>query len=219
MNEWIRVNGIVLSSMPIGEYDRRLLLLTAELGKISAFAKGARRPGSQLLSATRLFAAGQFDLYAGRSSYTVKAAAIKNFFEFLSEDPEALCYASYFAEIADYFGQENAEAGELLKTLYMALRSLCHEKLSRSLVRYVYELKTLQLEGEAPPQPDIEVGESAAKAWEYVLSSPPEKCYFFGLAPEGFRDFSRAVADLRSRLVDKNFRSLRVLEEFLSLQI
>jgi DNA repair protein RecO (recombination protein O) len=205
--------------MPMGEYDKRLLLLTAENGKISAFAKGARRPGSNLLGATRLFAFGRFELYAGRSSYTVKAAEIKNYFEFLSEDPEAYCYASYFAEIADYFGQEGAEAEGALKTLYMALYSLGNAKLSRPLVRYTYELKMMQMEGEAPQAPPVELSESADRAWNYVMESPPEKCFFFLLEPDSFRNFSQAVADVRNRVIDRNFRSLKVLEDFLSLDV
>ena len=216
MNDWISVSGIVLSAMPMGEYDKRLLLLTAENGKISAFAKGARRPGSMLLSSTRLFAFGRFELYAGRNSYTVKAAQIHRYFESLSEAPEAFCYASYFTEIADYFGQEGIAAAEPLKTLVMALYSLENPRLKRPLVRYTYELKMMQLEGEAPETPRIELGESAARAWAYVLSSPPEKCFNFLLEPDSFRNFSQAVADIRNRVIEKPFKSLRVLEDFIN---
>ena len=135
------VRGMVISSMPIGEYDRRLEILTDSRGRISAFARGARKPSSPLVSISRVFAFGEFDLYEGRNSYSVNAARISNYFEELTKDVELSYYGFYFLEIAAYFTREGLDATEILKLLYQSLRALSLESLSHSLVRGIYELK------------------------------------------------------------------------------
>ncbi|MGN1021864.1 MAG: DNA repair protein RecO, partial [Lachnospiraceae bacterium] len=57
-NPYFEVTGMVIEVRPIGEYDRRVVLLTRERGKISAFAKSARKPTAPLHGTTDLFAFG-----------------------------------------------------------------------------------------------------------------------------------------------------------------
>ena len=150
MNQSITVTGMVLSATPIGENDKRVVILTKEKGKISAFAKGARRQNSPLVGVTNPFAFGEFELYEGRTSYNIMQANISNYFMELSTDFEGAYYGFYFMEIADYFTKEYNDEREMLKLLYQSMRALASGKINRELVRYIYELKTLVINGEAP---------------------------------------------------------------------
>lgn len=150
MNQSITVTGMVLSATPIGENDKRVVILTKEKGKISAFAKGARRQNSPLMGVTNPFAFGEFELYEGRTSYNIMQASISNYFMELSTDFEGAYYGFYFMEIADYYTKEYNDEREMLRLLYQSLRALASGKINRELVRYIYELKTLVINGEAP---------------------------------------------------------------------
>ena len=150
MNQSITVTGMILSATPIGEYDKRIVILTKEKGKISAFAKGARRQNSPLMGVTNPFSFGEFQLYEGRSSYNVMQAHITNYFMEMSADLEGAYYGFYFMEIADYYTKEYNDEKEMLKLLYQTMRALASGKISQELVRYIYELKVLVINGEAP---------------------------------------------------------------------
>ena len=115
MRDLIQTTGMVLYAAPVGEFDKRLILLTGDRGKITAFARGAKRTGSLLRAASRPFAFGTFTLSETRDAYNLYGAEIENYFEGLEQDVECACYASYFAEFAEYFGREGLEAREMLR--------------------------------------------------------------------------------------------------------
>lgn len=141
---------MVISSIPISEYDKRVVILTKEQGKISAFAKGARRPNSPLSGVTQPCLFGTFTIYVGRTSSTIHNVEISNFFSELRADIESAYYAFYFLEFADYYTREGNDEREMLKLLYQTMRILTKKVIPLRLVRYIFELKAVTVNGEGP---------------------------------------------------------------------
>lgn len=148
MNQSVTVTGIIMSATPIGEYDKRVVILTKEKGKISAFAKGARRPNSPIMGAVNPFTFGEFTIYEGRNSYTIQSAAVSNYFMELRENVEAAYYGFYFMEFANYYTRENNDETQMLKLVYQTMRALSGGRIPYRLIRYIYELKAAAVNGE-----------------------------------------------------------------------
>lgn len=217
MQENIEITGMVLKAEPIGEYDRRVVILTKEKGKLSAFAKGARRQGSRLLAATNPFSFGSFRLYAGRSSYNLLEANISNYFEGLRTDFEGAYYGMYFLEVMDYYTRENNDDKEMLKLLYQSLRALMHDKFPNDMVRYIFEMKAMVINGEFPGLPENgSFEDSTIYAVNYIMTSPVEKLYTFTVTDTVLAQLKEIADEYRRRYVDKSFKSLEILEEIKS---
>ncbi|GFI65222.1 DNA repair protein RecO [Lachnospiraceae bacterium] len=213
MQGHITVTGMVLKQSPVGEYDRHISLLTRERGKLSAFARGARKPGNKLTAATNPFAFGSFRLYEGKNSYTVGDAEIQNYFEELRTDYIGACYGMYFMEVADFYTRENNDEREMLKLLYQSLRALCASSLPDPLVRCIFECKAIAVNGEFPGVPrDGGLEASAVYALEYIAASSVEKLYTFTVTDSVLLQLQQVAKDYMKRFVGREFKSLEVLK-------
>ncbi|HEX5322770.1 MAG TPA: DNA repair protein RecO [Capsulimonadaceae bacterium] len=94
--------AIVLRRLHFGETDNILTLYTRERGRISAIAKGARKPISRLSGATEALTCVRFGLATGNSMDIVTQAEVKESFPLLRHDLQRLAHGMYFAELLSH---------------------------------------------------------------------------------------------------------------------
>ncbi len=144
------MTGIVLSAAPIGEYDKRLVILTKERGRISGFARGARRQNSSLLAAANPMVYGRFGIFEGRDSYTITSAEVGNYFPYFSTHLEDSYLAFYFLEFADRYTRENNDEQAMLELVYYTLTAVTKGRFDPQFLRRIFLWKALVVMGEAP---------------------------------------------------------------------
>ncbi len=213
MQDLIVVTGIVLKCENIGEFDRRIVLLTKERGKISAFAKGARRVGSKFLASTNPFSFGEFRLYEGRTSYSVNDAIISEYFEGFRDDYEKACYGMLFLELSDYYTVENSDETKMLNLLYVSLKALFHEKFSQSFVKDVFFIKAVCVNGEFQGIPDNKkYDESTVYAVNYIVNTPLNKLYTFTVSDKVKSELDEIASICYEKYIDRPLKSMEFLD-------
>ena len=213
MGQLITVTGMVLAAYPYSDYDKRLIVLTKERGKVTMFAKGARRQNSSLLAVCNSFVFGEFSVYEGRSSYNLMQAKVKNYFSELSTDFTKACYGFYFCELAEYYTREANDELPMLKLLYQSLRALGNKSIPDELVRYIFELRTLVISGECPVEfEELEAGASTRYTLQFIASSPLERLYTFTVSEEVLGELRAVLKEYRRLYMEGTYKSLEILE-------
>ncbi|HEY3412676.1 MAG TPA: DNA repair protein RecO [Armatimonadota bacterium] len=112
-----RANAIVLRRINLAETDKIVTFLTRELGKVSAVAKGSRRPASRLAGATELFGYCRVLFAVGLHLDVVTQVDVREAFPGIRSSLHKIAAASYMAELTDHLTEErhpNAEVFDLL---------------------------------------------------------------------------------------------------------
>ena len=117
-------DAIVLSRFDLGEADRVLTLITPELGKLKAIAKGIRRPASRLGGSLEPFAELTVALARGRTFDVVTEVRVGHAWLRLRDSLESAATAWYLAELADRSLEERHAAEPMYALLHRAYELL-----------------------------------------------------------------------------------------------
>lgn len=144
------VDGLVIRETTAGENDKRLVLLTADHGRVTVLAKGARSLRSKYMHATPLFTYGNYEITErGGVAWLRGASVIEPFFG-LQGDIERLSLASYFADLAYELSGPDEPAADLLRLCLNFLFALANEQKPKALVKAAFEFRAMCDAGYCP---------------------------------------------------------------------
>ena len=133
MSRTYKATGINLKSMPLGEADKLLTILTREFGLIRVVAPGARKQNSKLGGRSGLFVVNELLVAKGRSLDKITQAETLESYPGLSQNLAKLAASQYLAELVLCHALSEQPQEELYELLNEHLRRLeCLPKTSDS---------------------------------------------------------------------------------------
>ena len=206
----IRTKGIVLHEMPIKEQDKRILLFSKDYGKMVIFANGAKRAKSSLLAGTQPFVFGEFQVYEGKNSYTLKQVEIVESFYGLREDLKSLYYGLYLLEVCGQVIQEMDPNEELLRLLYISLTALKNQWQEPEIVRRIFEFRALSTLGFAPDlhQLNSNISEETVSILQYIQRVKSGRLYHFKMESTRFNEIEPIIHRYFHNYIGGDYKSL-----------
>ncbi len=210
----IKTKGIVLHEMSIKEQDKRILLFSVDYGKMVVFANGAKRSKSSLLAGTQPFVFGEFYLYEGQNTYTLKQVDIVESFYTLREDLPSLYYGLYLLEVCNHVVQEMDSNADLLRLLYMSLIALKKQMQDPEVIRRIFEFRGLSTLGLTPDldQDFFEMSQDTRDILLYLQQVKMERIYAFKIEKHCFYQIRQVIDGYFRHYVGGHYKSLEFIE-------
>lgn len=162
------LRGVVLRETETREADKILTVLTAERGKISVIARGARRKNCKFAACAQPLAYSEWTLYQRGDWYYANEGTTLELFNGLRADLPAMALGFYLSELTEAVTTEEAPHQELLSLLLNGLYAISALRKPLPLVKAAFELRLLCLAGYEP----------LADACAYCGQPDPAQPYF-----------------------------------------
>src|SRR5450830_263530 len=112
-----KTNGIVIKRMNFGEADRILTIMTERFGKVKAIARGVRKSTSRLGGHLEPFMVVEFQLYSGKTFYTITGAEIVSDLPNIHSDLKKMAKVFVVGELVDNFLHEHEKSERIYQIL------------------------------------------------------------------------------------------------------
>ncbi|PGP45676.1 DNA repair protein RecO [Bacillus thuringiensis] len=144
-----KVEGIVIRTTDYGETNKIVTIFSRERGKVSAMARGAKKPKSRLASVSQLMTHGHFLIQMGSGLGTLQQGEIISTMKEIREDIFLTAYASFIVELTDKATEDKKHNPYLFEMLYQTLHYMC-EGVDPEVLSLIYQTKMLPVLGMRP---------------------------------------------------------------------
>lgn len=165
-----QVKALILNERSFADYDKILVLLTEDDEKITAIAKGVKKPLAKLISIIRPLAVLGFKLVGRGNIKTIAGAELKDNFAIEPTRLDKMALAFYVLELTDYWLEEKVRVAGAFKLLTEVLQAISRTE-NLPLLRSYFELKTLEILGRRPQLERCVVSDQVLQASEVMYFS------------------------------------------------
>lgn len=145
----IKTEGIIIKTLDYGEGNKILTLYTANYGKISLMARGAKKTKSRLSGVTQLFTYGQFIFFKGSQMGTLNQGEVIQRFVEVQKDIHKTAFVAYLVELVDRMVEPEQPDPYLFRQLLSGIEQINQGKDSEIVAR-IFEMKMLRHAGYLP---------------------------------------------------------------------
>ncbi len=146
----IKVKGIVIKESNMGDFDKMVTILTPN-GRIECSARGARRPKSQLMSATQFLCFGEYMLFKSSShTYTLNSCDTIEIFYNIRTSLDKLEYAANITKIILDVTYEEQNTYKILQLFLNTLYVISNTTMDLEFITSIFKLRLVSLLGLAP---------------------------------------------------------------------
>ena len=141
--------AVVIRTADYRENDRMVTLLTKEYGKMSASARGSRKPTSKLFASSSVFCCGEYVFYEKDGRFGIKSCEVRRTFFNMQNDYDSYSVACFIADAVDKVAQEDDVSPGLFALTVNALYALDTGAAPGTLLSYFVQ-RLLYIEGVYP---------------------------------------------------------------------
>ena len=196
----LRCEGIVLRQIKTAGHRRMILILTDQLGKISAGTSISEGGRSRSALAIRPFSHSVFHLTQRKDHLNIGSAETLGYFQGIGADAEKFLQASQTTELMGRMIPEGAPAEEFYRLLLCYLRLANGRKRAFGTLTASCLVKALQMGGVLPERENFHADEllsglnfDIVRVLVYLIEQPLEKMEHLALDEEKCNELLRVI--------------------------